>query len=234
MDALCNTLGVQIDRNLLQQALTHRSYAYEHGGIPNNERLELLGDSILGFVVTEHIYKTLPDLDEGELTKVKNSVVSEKALALAARQIGLGEHLRLGKGELASGGQDKPSLLCDVFEAVLGAIYLTAGMPAAAQMVEKFIFPLLSDPDALRHQSDPKTSIIEHAQAKKLGAVTYQISHEGPDHDRVFFAKLFIGDNQICAAEGKTKKAAEMAAAVIALNQLAPTKLVQATSQSLG
>jgi ribonuclease-3 len=118
LDALCNTLGVEIDRNLLQQALTHRSYAYEHGGIPNSERLELLGDSVLGFVVTEHIYQTLPTLDEGELTKVKNSVVSEKALAFAARQIGLGDHLLLGKGEINTGGRDKPSLLCDVFEAV--------------------------------------------------------------------------------------------------------------------
>jgi ribonuclease-3 len=228
LDALCNTLGVEIDRNLLQQALTHRSYAYEHGGIPNSERLELLGDSVLGFVVTEHIYQTLPTLDEGELTKVKNSVVSEKALAFAARQIGLGDHLLLGKGEINTGGRDKPSLLCDVFEAVLGAIYLTAGMPAAKTMVEKFIFPLLADPDALRQQSDPKTRIIEVAQAKKLGDVNYEITHEGPDHDRVFFAKLSIGGNLVCEATGKTKKAAEMEAAVIGLEQIEAGKVAKA------
>jgi len=220
LEALCRTLGVEVNADLLQQALTHRSYAYEHGGRPNSERLEFLGDSVLGFVVTEHIYRILPDLDEGELTKVKNSVVSEKALAIAARQIGLGQYLLLGKGEEGTGGRDKPSLLCDVFEAVLGAVYLTSGMSAATKMVETFIFPFLADPDALRHQSDPKTSIIEVAQAKKLGAVSYEITHEGPDHDRVFFAKLFIGGNLTCEATGKTKKAAEMAAAELALQNI--------------
>ena len=195
---------------------------------PNSERLELLGDSVLGFVVTEHIYQILRSLDEGELTKVKNSVVSEKALAFAARQIGLGDHLLLGKGEINTGGRDKPSLLCDVFEAVLGAIYLTAGMPSAKAMVEKFIFPLLADPDALRQQSDPKTRIIEVAQAKKLGDVSYEITHEGPDHDRVFFAKLAIGGNLVCEATGKTKKAAEMEAAVIGLEQIEAGKVAKA------
>jgi ribonuclease-3 len=217
LEALCRTLGVEVNADLLQQALTHRSYAYEHGGRPNSERLEFLGDSVLGFVVTEHIYRTLPDLDEGELTKVKNSVVSEKALAIAARQIGLGQYLLLGKGEEGTGGRDKPSLLCDVFESVLGAVYLTSGMPAARQMVETFIFPFLADPDALRQQSDPKTRIIEVAQAKKLGPVSYEITHEGPDHNRVFFAKLFIGGNLACQATGRTKKSAEMAAAELAL-----------------
>ena len=220
LEALCRTLGVEVNADLLQQALTHRSYAYEHGGRPNSERLEFLGDSVLGFVVTEHIYRTLPDLDEGELTKVKNSVVSEKALAIAARQIGLGQHLLLGKGEEGTGGRDKPSLLCDVFESVLGAVYLTSGMAAARQMVETFIFPLLANPDALRQQSDPKTRIIEVAQAKKLGAVSYEITFEGPDHNRIFFAKLFIGGNLTCEASGKTKKAAEMAAAELALQNL--------------
>ena len=220
LEALCRTLGVEVNADLLQQALTHRSYAYEHGGRPNSERLEFLGDSVLGFVVTEHIYRTLPDLDEGELTKVKNSVVSEKALAIAARQIGLGQHLLLGKGEEGTGGRDKPSLLCDVFESVLGAVFLTSGMAAARQMVETFIFPLLADPDALRQQSDPKTRIIEVAQAKKLGAVSYEITFEGPDHNRIFFAKLFIGGKLTCESSGKTKKAAEMAAAELALQNL--------------
>ena len=219
LEALCHTLGVEVQADLLQQALTHRSYAYEHGGTPNSERLEFLGDSVLGFVVTEHIFKTLPGLDEGELTKVKNSVVSEKALAFAARQVGLGQYLLLGKGEDSTGGRDKPSLLCDVFEAVLGAAYLTGGMSAARKMIETFIYPLLADPDALRQQSDPKTRIIEVAQAKKLGEVSYEITHEGPDHERVFFAKLFIGGNLVCEAEGKTKKAAEMASAIVALER---------------
>lgn len=220
LEALCNTIGVEVDRELLQQALTHRSYAYEHGGIPNNERLEFLGDSVLGFVVTEYIYRTLPDLAEGELTKVKNSVVSEKALSVAAKEIGLGQQLLLGKGEEQTGGRQKPSLLCDAFEAVLGAVFLSAGFDAAAGMVQKYIFPFLADPDALRFQADPKTSILELAQARSLGAVTYQIDFEGPDHERTFFATIFVGGTEQARAEGKTKKAAETAAAEIALNAL--------------
>lgn len=221
--ALNEKLGVQVDATLLTQALTHRSYAYENGGIPNSERLEFLGDSVLGFVVTEHIYKLLPDLDEGELTKVKNSVVSEKALSVAAKKLGLGDYLRLGKGEERTGGRTKPSLLCDVFESVLGAVLLSAGFEAARQMVETHIFPLLSDPDALRFQSDPKTSILEMAQARSLGAVRYEVTHEGPDHDRRFFATIFVGDSHSFAAEGRTKKAAETAAAEIALSELRET-----------
>ena len=221
---LTESLGVQVDEQLLSQALTHRSYAYENGGIPNSERLEFLGDSVLGFVVTEHIYKLLPDLDEGELTKVKNSVVSEKALSVAAKQIGLGDHLRLGKGEELTGGRTKPSLLCDVFEAVLGAVLLSNGFEAARAMVERFIFPFLSDPDALRFQSDPKTSILEFAQAKHLGDVRYQIAFDGPDHDRKYWATIFVGESELATAEGRTKKAAETAAAEVALAGLRAAK----------
>ena len=223
LKALCNTIGVEVEAELLQQALTHRSYAYEHGGIPNNERLEFLGDSVLGFVVTEHIYRILPDLAEGELTKVKNSVVSEKALSVAAKEIGLGQQLLLGKGEEQTGGRNKPSLLCDAFEAVLGAVFLSAGFEAAAGMVEKYIFPFLADPDALRFQADPKTSILELAQARSLGEVRYEITFEGPDHDRIFFATIFVGGQEQAKADGKTKKAAETAAAEIALNLLRRT-----------
>ncbi len=217
LNALCATLGVQVEPELLQQALTHRSYSYEHGGIPNNERLEFLGDSVLGFVVTEHLYLSLTDLSEGELTKLKNSVVSEKALAIVAVQLGLGDYLRLGKGEEQTGGRKKPSLLADAFEAVLGAVLVSVGFEAARAMVERFIFPLLADPDALRQQSDPKTRLLEVALAKALGVVTYQITHEGPDHDRVFFATLFIDEKEVAKAPGKTKKAAETEAATLAL-----------------
>jgi len=217
---LTESLGVQVDEQLLTQALTHRSYAYENGGIPNSERLEFLGDSVLGFVVTEHIYRLMPDLNEGDLTKVKNSVVSERALSVAAKQIGLGEHLRLGRGEEQTGGRTKPSLLCDAFEAVLGAVLLSNGFEAARSMVERFIFPLLTDPDALRFQTDPKTSILEFAMAKKLGEVRYEVDFEGPDHDRRYFATVFVGDVSRASAEGRTKKAAETAAAEIALAEL--------------
>lgn len=217
LNALCATLGVQVEPELLQQALTHRSYSYEHGGIPNNERLEFLGDSVLGFVVTEHLFLTLKELSEGELTKLKNSVVSEKALSVVAVQLSLGDYLRLGKGEEQTGGRKKPSLLADAFEAVLGAVLVSVGFDAARAMVEKFIFPLLADPDALRQQSDPKTRLLEVALAKGLGVVSYQITHEGPDHDRVFFATLFIDEKEVAKAPGKTKKAAETEAATLAL-----------------
>jgi ribonuclease-3 len=220
LNALCATLGVQVEPELLQQALTHRSYSYEHGGIPNNERLEFLGDSVLGFVVTEHLFLSLTDLSEGELTKLKNSVVSEKALSVVAVQLSLGDYLRLGKGEEQTGGRKKPSLLADAFEAVLGAVLVSVGFDAARAMVEQFIFPLLADPDALRQQSDPKTRLLEVALAKGLGVVSYQITHQGPDHDRVFFATLFIDEKEVAKAPGKTKKAAETEAATLALAAL--------------
>ena len=220
IQSLIERLGVPVDLQLLTQALTHRSYAYEHGGTPNSERLEFLGDSVLGFVVTEHIYRTLPVLSEGELTKVKNSVVSEKALSVAAKELGLGQVLLLGKGEELTGGRNKPSLLCDAFEAVLGAVLLSVGFEAAHAMVERFVFPFLSDPDALRFHSDPKTSIQELALAKSLGAVRYEVTHEGPDHNRVFHAVIFVGEVAQAEADGKTKKAAETAAAEIALTEL--------------
>jgi len=218
--ALSNTLGVQVNAELLQQALVHRSYSYEHGGIPNNERLEFLGDSVLGFVVTEHLYKTQPDLSEGELTKLKNSVVSEKALAHVAREIGLGEYLLLGRGEEQTGGRGKASLLADAFEAILGATLESVDFEAARDLVEKFIFPLLADPDALRQQSDPKTRILEVALAGKLGDVKYEITHEGPDHARVFTATILIGGKSRAVATGKTKKAAETEAAAAVLAEL--------------
>ncbi|MFM5905634.1 MAG: ribonuclease III [Micrococcales bacterium] len=217
LDLLGEKLGIRVEPQLLEQALTHRSFAYENGGIPNNERLEFLGDSVLGFVVTEHIFHTHTDLSEGELTKLKNSVVSEKALAHVARQLELGQFLRLGKGEEQTGGRDKASLLADAVEAILGAVLVSKGLPVAASLVERFIFPLLSDPDALRQASDPKTRLLEVAQAKKLGSVSYQISFEGPDHDRIFSARLYLADKMVSSATGKTKKAAETEAAIRAL-----------------
>ena len=150
LDALSEKLGVEINRELLKLAMTHRSYSYEHGNIPNNERLEFLGDSVLGFVVTSHIYETLTNLPEGEMTKVKNAVVSARALAVVAAELSLGEYLLLGKGELATDGRNKPNLLADAFEAILGAAYMSNGFDAARALVEKFVFPLLDNPDEIR------------------------------------------------------------------------------------
>ena len=164
--ALGKSLGVEIEPQLLELALTHRSFSYENGRGPNNERLEFLGDAILGFLVTAHIHDHFVDLDEGELTKLKNAVVSAPALAEAAVALDLGSHLLLGKGEIQTGGREKQNLLADCFEAVLGAAYVSKGMPAASQIVERFIFPMLSNPGQVLDSADPKTTLLELLQAK--------------------------------------------------------------------
>ncbi|MEY4348862.1 MAG: hypothetical protein RL719_159, partial [Actinomycetota bacterium] len=174
LEVFSQRLGVTIDPTLLQQALTHRSYSYEHDNAPNNERLEFLGDSVLGFVVTSHIFEKFPHLAEGELTKIKNGVVSAKALAEVGIELGLGEHLVLGKGEESSGGRKKANLIADAVEAILGAVYLDAGLPAAAAIIERYIFPLLEDHLGLLENSDPKTQLLEIAQAQNLGQPNYE------------------------------------------------------------
>ena len=216
-DVLADRLGVSIESALLELALTHRSYAYEHGGTPNNERLEFLGDAVLGFVVTAHLHSTFSQLDEGELTKLKNAVVSAKALGVISGELGVGQFLLLGKGEELTGGRDKNNLLADAFEAILGAVYVSHGLDAAAGIIERFVFPLLEDADALRAASDPKTTLIEYVQDNSLGSVEYEITHEGPDHDRTFFCLLSIGDREISRGEGRSKKEAENHAAIEAL-----------------
>lgn len=220
LDALSEKLGVEINRELLKLALTHRSYSYEHGNIPNNERLEFLGDSVLGFVVTSHIYETLTNLPEGEMTKVKNAVVSARALAVVAADLSLGEYLLLGKGELATDGRNKPNLLADAFEAILGAAYMSNGFDAARALVEKFVFPLLDNPDEIRANSDPKTTLQERIQALGRGTPNYKTRFEGPDHNRDYFSTLYVNGEEISHGEGRTKKNAETAAAVKALEIL--------------
>ncbi len=219
LDELSAKLGVEIEHSLLKLALTHRSYAYEHGNIPNNERLEFLGDSVLGFVVTSHIYETL-ELPEGEMTKIKNAVVSARALAVIAGALGIGDYLLLGKGELATDGRNKPNLLADAFEAILGAAYISVGFEAAAGLVEKFVFPLLDNPDDLRANSDPKTTLQERIQALGRGTPVYKTTFDGPDHDRTYYSTLLINGEEISKGVGRTKKSAETAAAVTALDAL--------------
>ncbi|MFY9303992.1 MAG: ribonuclease III [Rhodoluna sp.] len=217
LDALGKSLGVEIEPQLLELALTHRSYSYENGRGPNNERLEFLGDAILGFLVTAHIHDHFPDLDEGELTKLKNAVVSAPALAEAAIALDLGSHLLLGKGEIQTGGREKQNLLADCFEAVLGAAFVSKGMPAASKIVDRFILPMLSDPKQLLDSSDPKTTLLEVLQAAGKPQPIYQVTHEGPDHDRTFFATLVIDGEVAATAEGRSRKLAETNAAIKAL-----------------
>lgn len=220
LDVLNKRLGVSIEPQLLELALTHRSYSYENGNVPNNERLEFLGDAVLGFVVTEHIYRLLPDLDEGELTKVKNAVVSVYALADVANQIGLGEFLKLGRGEELTGGRSKINLLADGFEAVLGAVLMSNGLPAATALIDKYIFPLLADTDSLRANSDPKTTLQELLQSSGKDLLHYAVTHEGPDHDRTFFAEAVFEGRVIGAGSARSKKLAETAAAIDAVSRL--------------
>ena len=221
LDDLSRKLGVEIEPQLLELALTHRSYAYEHGGIPNNERLEFLGDSVLGFVVTAHIHDHFLDLAEGDLTKIKNAVVSAKALAAVAEPLGIGDFMRLGKGEEQTGGRSKANLLADTFEALLGAAYVSKGLDAASGIIQRLVFPLLSDREALLENSDPKTKLQEFAQQQNTGEVRYDTRFEGPDHERLFFTTVFIGEDLIAEGAGRSRKSSETDAAIVALRSIA-------------
>lgn len=208
-------LRVDIDAELLELALTHRSYAYEHGGIPHNERLEFLGDSVLGQAVTVMLFTRHPELDEGALAKRRASVVSTVALAEVARGIELGSHLLLGRGEEQTGGRDKDSILADTMEAVIGATFLSAGPEAATELVLRLTEPLLADPERYGAAMDPKTSLQELAARLSLTAPQYSIEASGPDHDRRFTATVIVGDVSMTGL-GSSKKTAEMAAALSA------------------
>jgi len=222
-DSLIEKLGVDIDPELLERALTHRSYAYEHGGIPNNERLEFLGDSVLGLAVTVMLFTTHPDLDEGELAKRRASVVSTIALAEVARGIGLGDHLRLGRGEEQTGGRDKDSILADTMEAVFGAAFLSAGSEPATELVLRLTAPLLADPERYGAAMDPKTSLQELAARLGDAPPVYSVASSGPDHARLFTATVRVGELSSMGT-GSSKKTAEMAAALTAWRQLSDRK----------
>ncbi|MCI4657278.1 ribonuclease III [Cryobacterium zhongshanensis] len=219
--ALVAALGVQIDEGLLALALTHRSFAYENGGVPTNERLEFLGDSILGQAVTVMLYRTYPLLDEGDLAKRRASLVSSVALAEIARGLGLGAYIRLGRGEILTGGRDKSSILADTVEALIGAVYLDTGADAATAFVLRLIAPMLNDPGHFGVSMDPKTSLQEAAARLDAGVPVYAIAESGPDHSKVFIATVTVGV-VVATGEGTSKKHAEMAAALEAWNRLVP------------
>ncbi|NMR30972.1 ribonuclease III [Crystallibacter degradans] len=219
-EELLKRLGVEIDAETLRLALTHRSYAYEHGGLPTNERLEFLGDSILGFSVTDALYRDNPDLPEGELAKRRSAVVSTRALAGVARDLDLGQYILLGQGEKLTNGADKSSILADTVEALIGATYLVNGIETARRMVMHLISPLLADAEALGAGTDWKTSIQELAAARKMGSVEYAVQGSGPDHARTFVATLRIGGTAYGQGTGHSKKEAEQEAAAVSWRQL--------------
>ena len=217
---LLKRLGVDIDPQTLQLALTHRSYAYENGGIPHNERLEFLGDSVLGLAVTSELYGRFPDLPEGELAKRRAAVVSERSLAAIARSLEVGPHIRLGRGEMLTHGEDKDSILADTMEALFGAAYISCGGAPARDLVLRLTTPLLDDDFVLGAGRDWKTEIQELAAAMDLGDIQYHVTGSGPDHARVFEARLEVGNTTQGVGTGTAKKHAERAAAEAAYRHL--------------
>jgi len=205
---------------LLELALTHRSFSYEAGGIPTNERLEFLGDSVLGLIVTEELYKKFPDLDESRLSPLRSGVVNMKALAQIARQINLGAHLRIGKGEESTNGRDKNSILADSLEALVGAIYLQHGYEKTAEIILNWMKPSLDSVLTLGAALDAKTALQELAASLNLPSPEYEISESGPDHDKSFIATALVGSERFETGHGKSKREAEQSAAKLAHEHL--------------
>ena len=217
MDPLREVLGVpDLDPELLEHALTHRSFAYENGQVPNNERLEFLGDSVLGLVVTDTLFTNHPDLPEGQLAKLRAAVVSAKALAEVARALGIGDHVRLGRGEETTGGRDKASILSDTVEAVLGAIYVQFGIERASEVIHTIFDPVIAEAAELGAGLDWKTSLQEVAATHDLGVPRYVLESEGPDHDKRFTAEVHVGARVFPGGSGRSKKEAEQEVAEIA------------------
>ena len=222
LDSLREVLGVpDLDTALLTHALTHRSYAYENGNIPNNERLEFLGDSVLGLVVTSALFRTHPDLPEGQLAKLRAAVVSAKALAEVARTLDLGEHLLLGRGEETTGGRQKASILSDTVEAIIGAIYLQFGIERAGEVIHSVFDPFIARAAELGAGLDWKTSLQEISADNGLGVPRYVLEGTGPDHDKTFTAEVHLGDRVFDGGTGRSKKEAEQMVAEIAWRAIA-------------
>lgn len=222
-----HAFDVAVDPELLELALTHRSWAYEHGAAPHNERLEFLGDSILGQAVTVKLFSDHPELTEGELAKRRAALVSTLALAEIARGLDLGAELKLGKGEEQTGGRDKDSILADTVEAIIGAVFLSTDTVTAAAFVLRLIEPLLEDPERFSEVLDPKTSLQKEAAARGLPHPTYETEGTGPDHARVFSSAVRLGD-VTGRGEGTSKKVAELDAARDATAQLRAARAARA------
>jgi ribonuclease-3 len=220
---LLKAQGVDLPDELLTMALTHRSFSYENGGLPTNERLEFLGDSVLGLTITEELYHRHPERSEGDLAKLRASIVNTHALADVGRHLsddGLGSYLLLGKGEENSGGADKSSILADGVESLLGAIYLEHGATAAREVILRLFARLLDTAPTLGAGLDWKSSLQEVTAARGLGVPTYIVTSTGPDHDKEFTATVMIAESEYGKGVGRTKKEAELKAAAAAWNAL--------------
>src|SRR3954465_6727819 len=220
---LRDALGVELPAALLELALTHRSFAYEHGGLPTNERLEFLGDSVLGLVATDELYRSQPDLPEGQLAKLRASVVNMNSLARVARSLGdggIGPHLLLGRGETTTGGREKDSILADALEALIGAVHVGLGLDTASAIVHRLFDPLLAESATRGAALDWKTSLQELGAGQGLGAPVYDVEDTGPDHAKTFTAVVRPAGQVRGKGTGRTKKAAEQEAAEAAWRAL--------------
>lgn len=221
---------VSIEPGLLNLALTHRSWAFEHEAAPHNERLEFLGDSVLGLAVTARLYEEFPELPEGELAKRRAVLVSSAALGDIARRINLGPSIKLGKGERRSGGRNKESILADTLEAVIGAVFLSEGPAVADRFVRELTEPLFADIERIIAFFDPKTTLQEEAAARGQNLPQYEITHDGPNHDRRYIAVVAL-DGVTGTGSGTSKKSAELLAAQDVVQQLQRQGLLQTVSR---
>ncbi|MEU9835178.1 ribonuclease III [Streptosporangium sp. NPDC048047] len=219
-DELERVLGVRLEAAILERALTHRSYAYENGGLPTNERLEFLGDSVLGLVVTDTLYRNHPDLPEGQLAKLRAAVVNMRALADVARTLELGRFMRLGRGEEGTGGRDKSSILADTLEALIGSVYVDKGLGEAFRVVHLLFDPLITRSASLGAGLDWKTSLQELTASESLGVPDYHVEESGPDHAKSFAAVVRLGGEEYGSGSGRSKKEAEQQAAEAAWNRI--------------
>ncbi len=210
---LMKRLGVELEPSLLQLAFTHRSFAYESGNSETNERLEFLGDSVLGLIVTEELYARYPDLDESRLSPLRSGVVNMRALADIARELELGKLIRLGRGEEVTGGRDKNSLLADALEALIGAIYLQFGFAKCSEIVRDLISSTMESAVARGAGLDGKTALQELAASLGKGAPEYLVTETGPDHDKDFYATAALAGVVLSEGSGKSKREAEQVAA---------------------
>ena len=222
MKTLETKLGYQFQNpKLLDHALTHSSYANEHhlGSISSNERLEFLGDSVLGMIVADHLYRTFPDLPEGDLTRIRANLVCEGSLVLVAKEWDLGRYLKLGKGENACGGRSRPSILADAVEAVLAAVFLDGGLEHDRDIIQRFLLDRMEQVN--RASRDHKTYLQELVQRKSGQVLSYElIGESGPDHNQTFQMQVLLNGQPIGQGTGHSKKEAEQAAANAAIERL--------------
>jgi ribonuclease-3 len=217
---LLASLGTTLSSELLELAFTHGSYSREFGGVPTNERLEHLGDSVLELIITGELYKKFPEVDESRLSKMRAGLVNNPALVPIAKELELGQYLRIGRGEEITGGRSKNSILANAFEALVGAIYLEKGYAVTEEIILKWFRPTIESSGALDLGMDAKTALQELVATLNLNPPEYELTEFGPDHDKSFTAIVVISNEKFEVGEGKSKREAEQAAAKFAYDKL--------------